>query len=237
MNRNYFDIAIDKVKGVLKNAKIQPEEIDDVVLVGGSTRIPEIQHRLQKLFPSKQLGRGVHVDEVVAHGAALRAAIWKSKEGDNLYRWVFRDVMTYTLGIQYSDEQKMFRFIDRGETLPAESKTFIAKPSKDYQRRVGIRVFEGESDFTANNKALCYFQLELNPTLKKDVSVAVKLKLNANGILYAEAKDEATGSQASGSSVVKMEGTFGPKKMERLKERLQKIFKNTVENDNEKKEN
>lgn len=103
INSELFDSAIETVEDVLKD---HDEEIDDVILVGGSTRIPVIQKRLRKLFNNKEVNHGVHVDEVVAQDAALRAAIWVSKPNEKLHRWVFHDVTTYSLGFQYGIDKK-----------------------------------------------------------------------------------------------------------------------------------
>lgn len=96
---------------------------------------------------------------------------------------------------------------------------------------MGIRVFEGESNLFKDNKELRYFQLQVTPALKKDSGVEIKLKLNADGILHAEAKDTVGGNIASGSVLVKMRGTFTPERMEQMRKRLRKFY--TTEEEDE----
>lgn len=202
----------------MKDAKLSTGEIDDIVLVGGSTRIPEIQKRLKKLFNNKELCHGVHVDEVVAQGAALRAAIWVSKPEDKLHRWVFSDITTYSLGFQYF-------LIRRGEKLPAKSLAATVHPHLDYQKQVGIRVFEGENKFTAENQELCYFRLDnITRGKKDDVKIEVQFTVKEDGLLTAVAKETVTGKKSSTNKKITLDGSFDPNQINELREKLQKFF-------------
>lgn len=232
LNSQAFDDAIETVEEVLKDANLSTEEIDDIILVGGSTRIPEIQKRLEKLFNKKELCHGVHVDEVVAQGAALRGAIWLSKPEEKLHRWVFHDVTTYSLGFKVGVDKRMCFLIRRGEKLPATSETVFAHPHYDYQTNVSIHVFEGENDFTTENKELCKFRLE-NITSGKtnEVSVGVKFTVDEDGLLTAEAEETASGKKASTNAKITLDGTFSPEEIETRREKLEKFFVENEESD------
>lgn len=231
LNKELFDSTIETVVKVLKEAHMDPEGIDEVVLVEGSSRIPSIRKQLSELFKGKTLNQKVIPDEVVAHGAAVKAAISVAQATDSLHEWVFSDVTPYSLGIQYSTEHKFCALIPRGKTMPYTSKIFITHPHKDYQQNVKISVYEGESEYTKDNKFLCSFRLkDITRGLKKEVEIHVQFHLSSTGILSATATDFSTGREASNNAQITMAGIFTLEEMREMKDRLHLYFTGEYKN-------
>lgn len=234
MNAKLFDKAIQTVRNVLNEAKMAVEEIDEVVLAGGSTRIPEIQIRLKELFHPKNLCQQVHPDEVVAYGAALRAGIKISDTKSVLHQWVFKDVTTHTIGVSRDIEQIMWPLIKPGVRLPAESGKHIVHPLEDYQASIGVYVYEGEHKYVKDNRKLSNFHLNNITRDKNDkVEIELEFKLDENGVLSGKAKDLTSGEQASNEVTVTLDGSFTSQQMIMMKKRLQQIFAAEEENENE----
>jgi molecular chaperone DnaK len=189
------DHLIERCRGplnqALKDAKLQPSEIDEVVLVGGSTRIPKVQELVTKLF-GKDPHKGVNPDEVVAVGAAIQGGVLAGEVQDVL----LLDVTPLSLGIE-TEGGVMTKLVERNTTIPAERKQTFSTAA-DNQTAVTIRVFQGEREMAADNRLLGQFNLEGIPPAPRGMpQIEVKFDIDANGILNVSAKDLGTSKEQS----------------------------------------
>ncbi|HEX4897407.1 MAG TPA: molecular chaperone DnaK [Candidatus Limnocylindrales bacterium] len=181
---------VDKTKGpvqaALKDAGLKPADIDEVILVGGMTRMPAVQELVKGLF-GKEPHRGVNPDEVVAVGAAIQAGVLGGEVKDVL----LLDVTPLSLGIETLGGV-MTRLIDRNTTIPT-SKSQVFSTASDNQSQVEIHVLQGERDFAQDNKTLGRFILDGIPPAPRGIpQIEVTFDIDANGILDVKAKDRAT---------------------------------------------
>lgn len=189
------DDLIEKTKGpclqALKDAGLKAAEIDEVVLVGGMTRMPKVQQTVKELF-GKEPHKGVNPDEVVAVGAAIQAGVLKGEVKDVL----LLDVTPLSLGIETLGGV-FTRLIDRNTTIPTK-KSQVFSTAEDGQTAVTIRVSQGEREMAADNKLLGQFDLVGIPPAPRGVpQVEVTFDIDANGIVHVSAKDKATGKEQS----------------------------------------
>jgi molecular chaperone DnaK len=195
-----FRRLIDPCKRALSDAKLSPDDINEVVLVGGSTRIPRVRQIAKDLF-AKEPNKSVNPDEVVAIGAAIQAAILGGEVEEQM---VLLDVTPLSLGVETLGGV-MTRLIERNTTIPTEKKE-IFSTAADNQTEVAIHVLQGEREFARDNRTLGRFNLTGIPPAPRGVpQIEVSFAIDANGILNVSAKDLATGKQQS----IEIKGSSG----------------------------
>ena len=204
MVHDYIDKSIELVKKTLKEAELEPKDINEVVLVGGQTRMPKIQEEVKKLF-GKEPNKEVNPDEVVAIGAAVQGGILQGEVRDVL----LLDVTPLSLGIETLGGVNTV-LISKNTTVPT-AKTQIFSTAADSQTSVEVHVLQGERPMAEGNKSLGRFILDGIPPAPRGLpQVEVSFDIDANGILSVSAKDKATGKTQS----IKIEGSTGLSKEE-----------------------
>ncbi len=188
------------VESALRDAKLKPEQIDEVVLVGGSTRVPKIQEFVKKLFKGKEPHRGVNPDEVVSIGAAIQGAIITGDVKD----MVLFDVTPLSLGIE-TEGGIMTVLVERNTTIPVTKKETFSTAA-DGQTAVTVSVYQGERPMARDNRQLSQFNLDGIPPAPRGVpKVEVSFDIDVNGILSVKAKDTGSGKEQT----VKVENASG----------------------------
>jgi heat shock protein 1/8 len=191
LNDVLFKKCIDKVKAVLKDAKANPSEVGDVVLVGGSTRIPKIQTMLSEHFGGKELCKSINPDEAVAYGAAVQGAILSGARSAATQALVLVDVTPLSLGIE-TEGKVMSVVIKRNTPIPVR-KTKQFSTTEDWQEAVDVDVYEGERAVTEGNNHLGDFVISGIERAKRGVpKIDVTFDIDANGILTVSAFDVVT---------------------------------------------
>ncbi len=190
-----IDSLVERCRGpvlqALKDAGMKPNEIDEIVLVGGSTRVPKVRDVVKSIF-GKDPHQGVNPDEVVAVGAAIQASVLAGDRTDVL----LLDVAPLTLGIE-TEGGVMTALVERNTTIPVEKKN-VFSTAADNQTAVTVRVFQGERKMAAHNRLLGEFNLEGIPPQPRGVpQIEVKFDIDQNGIVNVSAKELKTGKEAS----------------------------------------
>ncbi|GAA8568988.1 molecular chaperone DnaK [Helicobacter pylori] len=199
LTEDLMEETISKIESVIKDAGLTKNEISEVVMVGGSTRIPKVQERV-KAFINKELNKSVNPDEVVAVGASIQGGVLKGDVKDVL----LLDVTPLSLGIETLGGV-MTKVIDRGTTIPAK-KSQVFSTAEDNQPAVSIMVLQGERELARDNKSLGKFDLQgIAPAPRGVPQIEVTFDIDASGILTVSAQDKNTGK----SQEIKISGSSG----------------------------
>lgn len=216
-----FARAMKPIEQCLRDAKLSKSDIDDIVLVGGSTRIPKLQEMLRDYFGGKELNKSINPDEAVAFGACVQAHILSGGRSEKTDGIVVCDVAPLSIGVETAGGI-MTAIVQRNTTIPTK-KSKVFSTFSDNQTRVNIQIYEGERARTADNRLLGQFHLDGIPPAPRGIpQIEVSLDIDANGILNVSAIEKGTGKNTK-ITITNDKGRLSKEEIDRMVEQAERF--------------